>query len=315
LEDVTLTLTGGANNLKLVGVDFINNAAQTAKLRTAVVNVNSGTYTNCIAYGVQSGATGTNVLSFSSSNAIRASTINVTMGNTGGTGCGIIVNGPNHFTCRDTNIFSTGPTGYVNGNTGSHFIGAIVNTPNGSTGNLELRTSTLNASTFDVARPNGRLTLGFTDLLNSSTDGNSFNVTTKASSTAYALTGNFTSGTLYLIPGTVNVTDAPTYAYSIPFDQNTIVINSVIQYTGPQLTTQTITVNIHKNTTTSPAVYAITFNSASPNSLISGSTYKYKEVAYNKSSTFLYPNDTLIMEVTITGNINKGILSVQLGEY
>lgn len=303
LEDVTLNLTGATGGITLTGVNFTANSATTGKLRTAVVNVSNYNPQPSIAYGVLSnGITDTSTY-ITSSNSVRASTINVNLGSTGSTGIGVFVNTNNNFSCRDTNIFANGPTGYT-GNTGTYIVGASVDVPNGNAGYLQLNTCTLSGATYDIARPSNDLVLtGFTNLVHSTTDGNSFSVATQPNIISYLLKGNFT-GTHYMVPGSLPFNDAPNTPYSIPIDQNMVIIGYNLQYTGTISNTDTITINVCKNNIDT-ILQTYTFNSTN---------YTTPAKITNKSATFL-STDSLIIEVVVSGTINNSILLVQLTQY
>ncbi len=305
LEDVTLNLTGATGGITLTGLELINTAPQTSKLRTAVVNVSNYSTQPSIAYGVLSSGTTANVDIATSSNVVRASTINVNLGSAGSTGCCIMVSGANNTTCRDTNFFAKGPTGY-DGNTGTHISACCINSPLGNTGALGLYSSTISGATYDVARENGNIILfGFTNLVNSTTNGNSFNVSTQAASQTFGISGNLNSAaTYYLAPGLMTVGDAPTTDYLISFDQNVIIISVLISWQGSTIPGgQTINVDIYKDSSTNPSLYNGVLNSTT-SSIIDRS----KSVTYKAG-------DKMIIKATVSGSIGKGILMVTATEY
>lgn len=304
IEDMTMNLTGATGGITLTGVNLINTAPQTSKIRTTVVNVSNYNTQPSIAYGVLSSGTTSNVTKLTSSNAIRASTINVNLGSTGSTGCALLVSGSNLTTCRDCNFFANGPTGY-SGDTGTHIMGCCINSPIGNTGSIGLYSSTLSGATYDIAKENGNIfLLGFSDLANNTTNGNSFNVVTQANAQAYGIAGNFnSSGTYFLVPGSISVGDAPTTAYSVTYDQNLVIIGVIINWQGVAIPGgQTITVDIYKNSVGTP-LYTGTLNSTT-SSIIDRS----------KSFT-IFSTDTILIRVSISGSIGKGILVVTVAQY
>jgi hypothetical protein len=305
VEDMTMSLTGATGGIILTGVNLINTAPQTSKIRTTVINVsNYDTYPS-VAYGVLSSGTTSNITNLTSSNAIRASTINVNLGSTGSTGCALLVSGSNLTTCRDCNFFANGPTGY-SGDTGTHIIGCCINSPIGNTGALGLYSSTLSGATYDIAKENGNIfLLGFSDLANNTTNGNSFNVVTQANAQAYGIAGNFnTSGTYFLVPGSISVGDAPTSDYSVTYDQNLVIIGIIINWQGVSIPGgRTIVVDIYKNSSGNPPLYTGTLNSTT-SSIIDRS----------KSFTIL-STDTILIKVSVSGSIGKGTLVVTVAQY
>ena len=305
VEDVTLSLTGATGGITLTGLELINTAPQTSKLRTAVVNVSNYNYPSSVLYGVNASGTTSNVMLNTPNNAIRASTINVNSGVTGSTGCALMVTGANRTTCRDSNFFCNGPTGYA-GDTGSHFSGCCINSGLGNTGALGLYSSTVSGSTYDVARQNGNIILfGFTDLINSTTNGASFNVATQVTTQTFTISGNFnSSGTYYMVPGSVAIGDAPTSDYTISFDQNVIIISTLFNWQGVAIPIgQSITADIYKNSSVGTPIYTQTLNSATSNI-----------VDTTKSVTFK-GTDKMIIKITVSGSIGKGILLFTVAEY
>jgi hypothetical protein len=305
IEDMTMNLTGATGGITLTGVNLINTAPQTAKIRTTVVNVSNYDTHPSVAYGVLSSGTTSNITKMTSSNAIRASTINVNLGSTGSTGCALLVSGSNLTTCRDTNFFANGPTGY-NGDTGTHIIGCCINSAIGSTGALGLYSSTLSGATYDIAKENGNiLFLGFSDLVNNTTNGNSFNVATQANAQAYGVAGNFNGAdTFFLVPGSVSINDAPNTDYSVAYDQNLVIIGIIINWQGASIPVgQTIVVDIYKNSSLTTPLYIGTLNSTT-SSIIDRS----------KSFTIL-STDTILIKAVISGAIGRGTLVVTLAQY
>jgi hypothetical protein len=305
IEDMTMNLTGATGGITLTGVNLINTAPQTSKIRTTVVNVSNYDTHPSVAYGVLSSGTTSNVTKLTSSNAIRASTINVNLGSTGSTGCALLVSGSNLTTCRDCNFFANGPTGY-SGDTGTHIIGCCINSAVGNTGALGLYSSTLSGATYDIAKENGNIfLLGFSDLANNTTNGNSFNVVTQANAQAYGIAGNFnTSGTYYLVPGSISVGDAPTSPYSVTYDQNIVVIGIIINWQGVAIPGgRTITVNIYKNSALTTPLYTGILNSTT------------SSIVDRSKSFTIYSTDTIIIETVISGSIGKGILITTIAQY
>jgi hypothetical protein len=293
LEDVTLQLTSATDGIILTGVTFPDGTSQNAKVRVVVVNVTSTAPGSSIAYGVLSA--GSSTLVATSADAIRGSTINVTSAGTSGAKRGIYVAGSNRLSLRDTNVYVTG--------TGTNHVAAEVNDPSGI---LFVRTSTLNGTTYDIARPVGTLTLHATDLTNSTTDGNSFTVAIDPNMLTFSVVGNINSaGTHYLIPGTLNFNDLITTAYLIPFSQKIIIFSGIFRARTTLPAGVTATFNLYKNTVL-PANLFMTaqINNGTNQVIIS-----------NKSETFT-PSDFLIVQfITSANSIGTNPMYVTLGVY
>jgi hypothetical protein len=254
------------------------------------------------AYGILSNGTTSNTLIANSSNAVRASTVNVNLGSTGSTGYGIFVNANNRFTCRDTNVFAKGPTGY-DGNTGTHIIGGVVEAPSGSTGFLDLKCSTFSGSTYDINRLNGQIQLGFTDLVHNNANTNGFSVVTESSTTTFGVIGDLKANTTYnLVPGTIKEADLPATAFEIPITQNMILFIGTVRFTGTIGAGVTVSLHIHKNLSATPS-YVITLNP--------GENTKINEL----TSVDFNKGDTYHAEVVTVGNPGTGTFSATLGFY
>jgi hypothetical protein len=289
LEDVTLRVSTSSENVTITGVEFIDNAAQSSKLRTAVVNV-IATRTTGNAYGILSSGTTTSPSTVTSSEAVRATTINVTSNNTGGDAIGIYVSNANRFSIRDVNVFSTGSA--------TTSTAVRTNDPNGV---LYIKTSSLNGTLYDTARTSGTLILQATDLINSSTDGNSFAVTTSASIINYGLTSTSfnTAATYNLMPGTMVRTDTPVLPFNTKFDQKIVVINGIFSANVAPSGLNSATFNIYKNTTASIPVMTAVLNNSTPSVNISNIsttintvdslivTLTYANTTSNEANSFL----------------------------
>ena len=292
LEDVTLQLTSATDGVVLIGVSFPDATSQNAKLRVCVVNVTSTAPGSSIAYGVIS--PGSSILTATSADAIRGSTINVTSSGTSGAKRGIYVAGANRFSVRDTNVFTTG--------TGINHVAAEVNDPSGV---LLVRTSTLNGTTYDIARPNGTLTLNSTDLVNSTTDGNSFTVGVDPNMTTFGIIGNINSAaTHYLIPGTIGYTDLPLTPFSIPFGQKIIIFSGIFRAGALLPAGVTCTFNLYKNSV-APANLFMTAQLTSTTQQV---------IITNKSQTFT-TSEYLIVEFITSASIGTIPIYITLGVY
>jgi len=304
VEDVTISLNNTtSNNSTIIGVDYPGQTAQSSKLRTAVVNVTSSGTNNKV-YGIRSIGTTTNPLTPSSSQAVRASTVNVTLNGSGSTGCGIYLNNSNRFSSRDVNY-------YCRGNTGTNTTYGCLSDVNGGgvTGYLEVRNCTIGGDTYDTGRLGGVLSLAFTDLVHTMTDGNSFSITPEASNQSYTLTGNRTSTnqTYNLLPGSVDKSTANLLAGGIqlPFTANTIVLNSIFKATRALTGAETAVLDIHKNSTAIAPLATFTLNSTTQQIIIT-----------NKSINFLV-TDSMLLQLTLSGfgNNDTTTFFLILGQY
>lgn len=289
LEDVTLRISTVSDNVTITGVEFIDNAAQSSKLRTSVVSVTASRTTGN-AYGILSSGTTTSPSTITSSEAVRASTINVSSNATGGDAIGIYVPTANRFSVRDINVFSTGSA--------TRSIAVKTNDPNAV---LYIKTSSLNGTLYDTSRPFGTLTLQATDLINGSTDGNSFSITTASSNISYGLTStSFNSATTYnLMPGTMNRTDTPTASFNTKFDQKLVVINGIFSANVAPSLLNTATFNVYKNSTASTPIMTAVLNNSTTNVNISNVsatinttdslivTLTYNNASSNEANSFL----------------------------
>lgn len=290
VEDVTLNLSSAAN-VNLVGIDLPSGTSTSSKIRVIVLNVtSSGTGGNV--YGIQSA--GTSATGFSTSSTIRGSTINVITSNTGTVSRGVIVNGPNRFSARDTIISASGPTG-------SNIVG--VETTNAGAF-AEIKTSTVNGTLYDINQSTGVIQLSATDLINSNANGNGFSTATNASCVFYGITKNITNDTAYLLPGTSDWANRETTPIGISFPQRLIVYQATFGFGVPLTSAQTAVIHIHKNTTASTPFINVTLNGTST----------YPTYITNLSQTF-NKGDTIIFQLTTSGNIGNNVFYASLGTY
>lgn len=275
VEDVTFTLSS-ASNVSLIGVSYPSGTAQNAKLRTAVVNVNSSSSNdaNVHIYGVLSG--GTSSTAKSSVDAIRATTINVSASTAGNT-FGLLVNNSNRFSIRDTNVYARG--------SGANIVGV---TTTNADAIVDLRSSTIFGSNttvaHDIYREFGRIILTGTDLVNLDANQKSFEVTEEAASLAFGVVGNITNAVHYLIPGTVTHNDLPTAFYPVKFPQKVIVFRGVLE--AGLNTTGSATVFCRKNISTATPFYEATISTSAAVILSNSSeTFDISDTLYVSLST------------------------------
>jgi hypothetical protein len=277
LEDVSLRLTSSTDGLTLAAVDAPGDTAQTSKLRTVAINVSTTATGPSTVYGICSN--GTSSLTASSNDLTQACTINVSATGTSGIKTGVHVAGPNRTSLRNTNIYCTGSASTMYAVDVSDASGILI-----------VRTSSLNGSTYDVARSNGTLVLQATDLVNGTTNGKSFNVSTQANTIDFSVFGKLGNGTNYIIPGGMLYTEVLTTPFNIPFDQKVVIFSGVFRTNTLLGVGQTITFNLYKNTVVTP------FMTATLNSTTQSVTIQ------DKSETLLGAGtDNLIVQMVTSG--------------
>jgi hypothetical protein len=240
VEFVTMNLTSSAN-VNLTGVEYPTGTSVTAKLRTSVVNViSSATGSNTIT-GVLSA--GTSSTAYNSTDAIRATTINVDASSTGPIR-GLLVSGSNWFGIRTTNISAKG--------TVSNLIG-VETTNAGAYASLKHSTirggdnESVNGDS-DIKRTDGTIYLGFTDLINNSAGGQGFTVAAMTPFYSLGTFGNFSSSTTYnLTPGVVKLGDLPASPFQVSVDQNSILYGMQVDVQPAISAGASLTVNVYRN--------------------------------------------------------------------
>ena len=257
VENITANLTT-SDNVNLIGIHYPTGTAVTSKLRSSVWNVTSSGSTGNV-YGVlcddTTGATG-----YSSVNAIQRSTINV-VSNSSGTSRGIYMTGSNRFSVRDIVVYAKG--------NGSNIIGVETNNANAY---VELKTSTINGALNDIKRTTGSITLCGTDLYNKNADGNSFTLVPNGNTVIFGRTGNLSAGTYNLVPGTLDGNTTVSSPFTIPLNQNTILISTSSQFSGSLSGSDTITFNVFVNGNATPVSSIILTSS---NSRLTNATTSY----------------------------------------
>ena len=276
LEDVTMTLYS-SNAVDLIGINYPSGTSLTSKLRTTVLNVSSTGATSKSTIGIYSG--GTSALSYTTSHAIRGTTINVASQNTGLTRA-LYITGSNRFGARDTNFSALGTSS----------IG--VETTNVSSF-AELKECSINGGVYDINRTAGTIQLSSTDLVNATANGNSFTVNTEPSPIFFGVTGTIGNGTHNLMPGTVNYNDLPT-SFGLPFPQRLIVFQGLFTSRVALTGGQTAVYHLHKNTTAGTSFMTATLNSANQ-------TVRVQD----KSESFNPLADRLFVELTTSGGIGS----------
>ena len=211
LEDLTLTLSSTDATTNLVGVSLPGTSADTAKMRTMVLNVNNagvatGSTTNV--YGIWDTGVGPLLPYDFALNFTRGCTVNV-YSNGAGIKRAILVSGPNTLSLRDTNFYVAAPTDPLS--TGS-YVGAECNnnlgqaafrscsisgpsTTGGYTGSDALQTLPVARDTYGIVIGPG------TDLIHRTTQGTPFALTTTPAILTYSINATLLGAPRYLWPG------------------------------------------------------------------------------------------------------------------
>jgi len=250
LENVTCNLSS-SGNFNLTGVEFASGASINAKIRTSVFNVTSTSVNAPTIIGALS--SGVSATTFSSTDAIARTTINVTSSSTG-ISRGIYVNGANRFTIRESVIYATG--------TGSNIVGFECDNASSV---VSIRTSTIDALLYDVNRTSGTMLIGATDLVNNTANGNSFTPTQAPASFSFGtINGLGTNRRYYMLTGTIPVgqltNEAKTNAYDpllalpVPVTQVSLIIAVTMAYQPALPVGTAITLFIYKNSSTTPEI-------------------------------------------------------------
>lgn len=269
-----------------------------AKFRTAVLNVTSTASGGGNVYGIQSSSTSTTSATFSSSSAVRACTINVTASGTGGVR-GIMVDGPNRFIIRDTNVYVTGAATNLRGvettsavNQGSY---------------AELKTSsiygmsTVGATGSDIIRTAGTIILNATDLANATANGG-FSVKTEPSNIFYGVIDNIGNSTNYLLGGTIPYASLSSTVCGIPFSQKVIAFEAIFSASNALVGPDKAIFNLYRNTVGTPFATATL-----------DSTHQTVRVT-NFSQTF-NSTDKLVCELVTSGSIGVNPLAATVAIY
>lgn len=290
IEDMTITLSSSLNQT-LVGV-YILGDPTTVKIRTCVINVNVtliGIFTPSI-YGVYCVGTSASPTTPSSSNTIRATTINVVANVFFATARGILVDSACNFCCRDTNIYVSGSA--------TNSIG--VETTNTSS-YVQIKTSTVSGVLNDVKQPSlatdgsvpSCLELAATDLVHNNSDNNGFSTKINPTQIYYCVLGGLLSNkTHYLLPGSVEFNNLVNNVVGLLTLQKSILFQGgcQIQHTGGIGSGRFVTVNLYISTTpTSIAAATLfhTFTLTGDGTNFISSFFKNKSITLSASTTYL----------------------------
>jgi hypothetical protein len=244
LEDVTMTIYS-SNAVNLIGINYPSGTSLTSKLRTTVLNVSSTNTGSQSTIGIYSG--GTSALGYTTSHAIRGTTVNVASQGTGLTRA-LYVTDSNRFTARDTNFSAEGVSSIA------------VETINISS-IVEIKTSSCHGDQYDINRKAGTIQLSSTDLINATANGNSFSVNTEPSPIFFGVTGDIKNGTKYLMPGTLLYNDLPG-SFGLPFPQRLIVFQGLFTSRAALAAGKSATYNLRKNSTTATPFMTAVLDSA-----------------------------------------------------
>ena len=280
LEDVTMTIYS-SNAVDLIGINYPSGTSLTSKLRTTVLNVSSTNAGSNSTIGIYSG--GTSALGYTTSHAIRGTTVNVASQGSGLTRA-LYITDSSRFGARDTNFSALGTSS----------IG--VETINVSSF-VELKQCSVNGGALDINRTAGTLQLSSTDLINATANGNSFSVNTEPSPIFFGVTGDIKNATKNLMPGTLLHNDLPA-SFGLPFPQRLIVFQGLFTSRAALTGDKTAIYNLYKNTSNGTPFMTATLNSANQ-------TVRVQD----KSETFNGVSDRLIVQLVTTGTPDIGTTS------
>jgi hypothetical protein len=264
-----------------------------------VLNVTSTASGGGNVYGVQSSSTSTTSATFSSSSAIRGTTINVTASGTGVVR-GIMIDGPNRFIIRDTIVYATGAATNIRG------VETTSATNQGSYAELKTSTiyglSTTGATGADIERTAGTIILNATDLVNATATNKGFSVKTEPSNIFYGVIDNIGNGTNYLLGGTIGYSSLSSTVCGIPFSQKVIAFEAIFSAAVPLTGSHVATFNLYRNTVGTPFATA-TLNSSNQTVRVT-----------NFSQTFV-STDKMVCELETLGSIGVNPLAATVAIY
>ena len=300
VENFTANLSS-SGNFNLVGVHFPNATPTTAKLRNSIWTITSTTVNAPTIVGVLAdGATAAPTTAFVTANAIQRSSINVISSSTG-ISRGIYITGANRFPVRDIVVNARG--------TGTNIIG--VETTNADSF-ADIKTTTIFGTLHDINRLAGNIQLGFTDLVQNNSNGNSFSTVTEPAQIGYGILGNLAANRrYYLVPGTVVVNDLevdtmPTYTLSktfqIPFNQPVVIFSILVRFTGTIGVGQSVSFLVHKNGSSTPSLTV---------TLGPGESTKTD----GSASVVFDTGDTVHTECVTVGNVGSGTFFASVATY
>jgi hypothetical protein len=283
IEDLSLTLTSSNENANLTALYFPSGTCQTAKVRTCVINVDSGPISGTgNAYGVFSDGSNTSGSPTFSYNALKGITVNVYSRNTGNV-CGVLIEGSAVLSTRDTNIFVSS-------------IGTGVETQ--GSGTVQLRTTAISGGTNDIKQTGGSIQIGSgTDLMNYTAGSKPFTMFQYPHTIFYGIKGTFfkDSGSFkgYLWPGSLTAQKTG----SVP-----VYPDSGISYYN--FLQSTICFGLQANLTSNPGtgstlIYLYRNGNQTPFQLGYGSSENGAKTYYTSTFTFA-PQDTLSMYISST---------------
>lgn len=259
VENITGVLTSSAD-VNLIGCDFPSGTSITSRLRSTIWNITSTATGSPTIVGIRS--SGTSVTTYSPLDAVERANVNVVSSSLG-ISRGILVGGANWLSIRNTVVYATGA--------GTSVIG--VETTNASAV-FQAMSSSLFGTTNDIKRTSGSIRLGSTNLINNNANTNSFTPIQSPPTIIYSTTGSLglygINRVFYLTIGTSptsilnNQLSSASYnnaiAYPFVFNQNAIIVSISILITGTLSPGVSLTFNIYKNSSSTPA-QSLTLNS------------------------------------------------------
>ena len=290
IEDFTINLyiTNALNSGPYICVDYLSGASINAKVRGCKL---TPTLLNGDAniYAVKS--SGVSSLLITSSNAIRASTMQVNSNSNLKSRC-ILINGPNRFVARDCVLFCNGA--------GSDLVSCETDD---SDAILSIKSSTLNGYTYDILQTQGTVIIGVSDLINH-TAPFSFTCDIQPTTIYFGLIG-YPGGNLtyHLPPGITPISSVYTVIpYTFNFAFPTIITSMNATYLGNIIPGDSLTFEIYKNNILTGL--SVVFTTFSPTVLI----------VTNIGITFL-PTDIIDARLTTVGNPNTQTFTASINLY
>jgi len=309
LEDLTVNLVVEFDE-SLVGINFSGDTSKSAFLRGVTLNIGSAgdAATKDIVGVYATGNQAGDVFAKSSFNTMQRSTVNVVSNSTGKVRALELV-GKVNFQVRDCIFYATGTS------PAADVIGVEVVSDVSGYGFVNLKTSTVSGSTYDISQPsltsvqNSAIQLNATDLQNASSL-NGFTVNTEPSHFFFGLGSrvNFTgsgsevtttAGTYYLHTGS-QIANFSTAVVGLSFVQKVIVFEG-IAYCNTNITDgTTLTIDFTKSSssnTLGTSFATLVVNSANP--LVK---FQNKAMTFNPTSDFLHVRCVISSGSLVAGN-------------
>jgi hypothetical protein len=206
---------------------------------------------------------------------------------------GILVDGPNRLTIRDVIVSATG--------TGTDIIGVQTTSAVNQGSFIELKTSTIFGTTYDIQRLRGNIQLAATDLSNANASTLGFSMNIQTTNIFYSITGSIGNGTHYLLPGTSLYSNLNATVFGSQFAQRGVAYEMKFAASAALTGADSFILTLYKNTVGTP-IATLTLNSANQSVLV------------NNFSVTFSSSDSLIVEMISSGTIGNnpitGVISI-----